>query len=93
VLLFCGKSSGNTELLVLDPLLQAAAQAHNLRGPVARVLGIRGSILAYLDYPFEAANRKASVCFYELEEGRELDRIDIREHLLAGTERGDRLRR
>ena len=92
VLLFCGKE-GDTELLVLDSLLRAVAQRRTLQGPVARLLGVHGSTLAYLDYPFEAGYRKVNVCFYELEEGRELRRIDIRDFLLTGTERGERLRR
>jgi hypothetical protein len=93
VLLFCEKPEGETELLVLDPLLRSVSRRHALQGPVARVLGVRGATLTYLDYAFEAGNSKVNVCFYDLEEGRELRRIDIREFLLAGAEKGGRLRR
>jgi len=56
-----------------------------LQGPVAHVLGVHGSILVYLDYPFEVGYRDVSICFYGLEAGRELKRIRIREFLLAGA--------
>lgn len=86
VLLFSEREGGGTELLVLDPLLRAGPQVRLLAGPVAHVLGIHGATLVYLDYPFEAGYQNVSVCFYELEAGRELKRINIREHLFAGVE-------
>jgi len=85
VLLFCGSRDGNTELLLLDPLLRAVPEQRTLQGPVAQVLGIHGSTLVYLDFPFESGHRDVSVCFYGLEAGRELRRIRVREFL--GAER------
>ena len=85
VLLFCGNDEGNTELLLLDPMLREVPQVRTLQGPVAHVLGVHGSILVYLDYPFEVGYRDVSICFYGLEAGRELKRIRIREFLLAGA--------
>ena len=85
VLLFCGNDEGNTELLLLDPMLREVPQARTLQGPVAHVLGVHGSILVYLDYPVEVGYRDANICFYGLEAGRELKRIRIREFLLAGA--------
>jgi hypothetical protein len=93
MLLFCEKPEGETELLVMDALLRSVVQRHTLKGPVARVLGIHGATLAYLDYAFEAGNTKVMVCFYDLEEGRELRRIDIRDFLMVGAETGGKLRR
>jgi hypothetical protein len=93
VFLFCGKPEGEAELLVLDPLLRSVSRRYALRGPVARVLGIRGATLIYLDSLFEEGNTKVNVCFYDLEEGRELRRIDIRAFLLTGAETGGKLRR
>jgi hypothetical protein len=93
VLLFCASGEGDTEMLVLDPLLREASQRRTLKGPVAHVLGIHGPTLVYLDYPFEAGIRNVNVCFYDLAGGRELKRIDIRGFLLEGTERGEKLRR
>jgi len=87
VFLFFEDQEGNTDLLELDPLLDAAPRARKLQGPVARVLGVRGGILAYLDRYFEAGYTKVNVCFYGLEAGRELRRINIREHLLGGGEK------
>ena len=87
VLLFSEGKGGGTELLLLDPLLNAASQARLLEGPVARVLGVHGSRLVYLDYPFEAGYTNVSVRFYDLEAGRELKRINIRDYLIAkGTQ-------
>jgi hypothetical protein len=77
VLLFFGDKEGNTDLLLLDPMLGAVLQMRKLAGPVARVLGLRAGILTYLDYPFELGYTKVNVCFYELESGRELKRIVI----------------
>ena len=93
VFLFCGKPEGDAELLVLDPLLRSVARRYALQGPVARVLGVHGAILAYLDYAFETGTGKVNACFYDLEEGRELRRIDVQNFLLAGSETGGRLRR
>jgi hypothetical protein len=87
VLLFFENKEGNIDLLVLDPMLSAVLQARKLAGPVARVLGLRGGVLTYLDYPFEVGYTEVNVCFYDLEAGRELRRIDIRERLLEGGER------
>jgi hypothetical protein len=77
VLLFFADQEGNTDLLVLDPLLGAVLQARQLAGPVARVLGLRAGILTYLDRRFETGHTEVNVCFYELEAGRELKRIAI----------------
>lgn len=93
VLLFCEKPEGETELLVMDPLLRSVSRRYALQGPVARALGIHGTRLVYLDYAFEAGNTNVKVCFYDLEEGRELRRIDIRGFLMAGAETGGKLRR
>jgi hypothetical protein len=82
VLLFCGAGDGNTELLLLDPLLRAAPQVRRLAGPVGQVLGILGGTLVYLDYPSEAGNRDLSVRFYGLEAGRELGRLKVRDFFL-----------
>jgi len=86
VLLFCEREGGGTDLLVLDPLLRAGPRVRRLEGPVARVLGVRGATLVYLDYLFEAGHVNVSVCFYVLEAGGELKRIDIRDNLFAGVE-------
>ena len=77
VLLCFADQKGNTDLLVLDPLLGAVLQARKLAGPVARVLGLRAGILTYLDRRFETGHTEVNVCFYELEPGRELKRIAI----------------
>jgi hypothetical protein len=82
VLLFCGVGGGDTELLLLDPLLRAAPQVRRLQGPVGQVLGILGETLIYLDYPSEAGNRDVSVRLYGLEAGRELGRIKVRDFFL-----------
>jgi hypothetical protein len=60
---------------------------------VARVLGLHGPTLVYLDALAEEDNTKASVCFYDLEQGRELRRVDIRDFLMVGAETGGKLRR
>jgi hypothetical protein len=93
VFLFCEKPDGETELLVMDALLRSVVRRHTLQGPVARALGIHGTRLVYLDYAFEAGNTNVKVCFYDLEEGRELRRVDIRDFLMAGAETGGKLRR
>jgi hypothetical protein len=77
VLLFFADPKGNTDLLVLDPLLSTVLQARKLAGPVARVLGLRAGILTYLDRRFEAGHTEVNVCFYELGAGRELKRIKL----------------
>jgi hypothetical protein len=93
VFLFCAKPESQTELLVMDPLLRSVFRRHTLRGPVARVLGLHGPTLVYLDALAEEDNTRVNACFYDLEEGRELKRIEIRAFLLIGAETGGRLRR
>lgn len=93
VLVFCGKAEGETELLVMDPLLRSVSRRQALPGPVARVLGILGTTLAYLDALATEDNTKVNVCFYDLEAGVELKCIDVRDFLLTGSESGGRLRR
>jgi hypothetical protein len=77
VLLFCEGGGGATEILVLDPLLVGAARVRTAEGPMARVLGVDGRILVYLDYPFELGYREVSVCFYDLRAGKEVKRIRL----------------
>jgi len=77
VLLFFEDEQGDTELLELDALLAGVRRQHELAGPVARVLGLRGGVLTYLDYPFELGYTRVNVCFYDLESGKELKRIDV----------------
>ncbi len=93
VLLFCGKAELETELLIMDPLLRSVSRRHALEGSAARVLGIHGATLVYLDALPEENNTKVNACFYDLKEGRELKRIDVRDFLMIGAETGGRLQR
>ena len=77
VLLFCEGGGGRTVILVMDPLLAAAPKVLAAEGPVARVLGVDGRILVYLDYPFESGYREVSVRFYDLAIGKEVKRIRL----------------
>jgi len=82
VLLFCGAGAGDTDLLLLDPLLRSAPQVRRLQGPVGQVLGIAARTLVYLDHPSEAGYRDLGVHFYGLEAGRELGRLKVRDFFL-----------
>jgi len=84
VLLFRDAQGGGTELLILDPLLRAEPRRSLLQSPVARVLGVHGDVLAYLDYPPEAQQAKMNLCFCDLGSGRELKRINVRDRLVLG---------
>jgi hypothetical protein len=83
VMLFCQAGQGKTDLLIQDSLLSSTAKVRVLEGPVARVLGVHGSRMVYLDRLFETGQTDVSVHFYDLETGQELKRINIRGYLLA----------
>ena len=83
VMLFCQAGEGKTDLLIQDSLLGSAQKVRVLEGPVARVLGVHGSRMVYLDRLFETGQTDVSVHFYDLEAGRELKRINLRDYLLA----------
>jgi hypothetical protein len=83
VMLFCQAAGGKTDLLIQDSLLSTAAKVQVLEGPVARVLGVHGARMVYLDRLFETGKTDVSVHFYDLAAGRELKRINIRDYLLA----------
>lgn len=88
VMLFCQAAGGKTDLLIQDYLLSSAARVRILEGPVARVLGVRGARMVYLDRLFETGKTDVSVHFYDLEAGQELKRINIRDYLLAEDPNG-----
>lgn len=83
VLLFREAADGNTELLVLDPLLQGSPRVRLLSGPFARALGVHGSTLVYVDRAFQTGQTRVALVFYDLEAGRELKRIDVRDFIVG----------
>jgi len=92
VMLFCEGNGGGTDLLLLDSLLGSAPKKRILEGQVGRVLGVHGARMVYLDRLFETGQTNVSVHFYDLEAGRELKRINIRDYLLAEDAGGERLK-
>lgn len=77
VLLFCETRDGGHELRVLDPRLETIRATLPLISPVARVLGLQGRTLLYVDLPFELGYREVNLRFYDLGAGKEVKSISI----------------